>query len=319
VQPGSQASLASKALHVGSRLHQRRLGNVLSILRVAAELRSRSLHLRAIVPDRVGAVGKGVHLDSPGRAIATSFSLEPQGRSAKPDSEPASLGLVRPNLTVVTHPTVAHRLAEVRDQRTGRDRFRDLIAEISMFLAYEALGELGTSPRAITTPVGTAQVLVVTEEVLVIPVLRAGLGMVPGVQRVAPNCEVAHLGMKRDESTLDAVCYLDGLPADLAQRRVVVCDPMLATGGSLAQACRLIEGRGATRITALCLVASEPGLRNFSTQMPGVAVFCAAVDVSLDDRGYIVPGLGDAGDRLFGPPGDGLSALHGQVANRRVD
>ncbi|MHB1500056.1 MAG: uracil phosphoribosyltransferase [Candidatus Dormibacteria bacterium] len=211
-------------------------------------------------------------------------------------------------VTIVDHPAVAHRLGHLRDERTGRDRFRVLMAEIAMFLAYEALRDLPTSPRQRRTPVGDVEAREVTEEVLVVPVLRAGLGMVPGVQQVAPNCEVAHLGMKRNEDTLDAVCYLDGLPADLSARRVVVCDPMLATGGSLAQACRLIAGRGASHITALCLVASEPGLRTFATQLPQVAVVCAAVDASLDERGYIVPGLGDAGDRLFGPPGDGLTS-----------
>ncbi|MHB1575755.1 MAG: uracil phosphoribosyltransferase [Candidatus Dormibacteria bacterium] len=211
-------------------------------------------------------------------------------------------------VTVVSHPAVAHRLSELRDERTGRDRFRVLMAEVSMFLAYEALGDLRISTASIQTPVGTAQGSTIAEEVLVVPILRAGLGMVPGVERVAPDCEVAHLGMKRDENTLDAVCYLDGLPADLARRRVLVCDPMLATGGSLVQACALIERRGASDIIAVCLVASEPGLNAFSAGMPGVKVVCAAVDQALDHRGYIIPGLGDAGDRLFGPPGDGLAS-----------
>jgi uracil phosphoribosyltransferase len=216
---------------------------------------------------------------------------------------------------VSTHPAVAHRLSELRDETTGRDRFRLLMAEISMFLAYEALADLRTEPTRVRTPVGSALGLTVSEGVLVVPILRAGLGMVPGIERVAPDCEVAHLGMKRNEDTLDAVCYLDGLPAALAGRRVLVCDPMLATGGSLAQACDLIERRGASNITAVCLVASEPGLESFTARMPQVRVVCAAVDGALDHRGYIVPGLGDAGDRLFGPPGDGLS-LGGADAHR---
>lgn len=228
------------------------------------------------------------------------------GRPPPTSVEPASCFLMDSRLTVVGHPSVAQRLGQLRDEGTGRDRFRNLMAEISMFLAYEALADLSTSAHTIRTPVGPGSALAIEEEVLVVPILRAGLGMVPGVQQVAPNCEVAHLGLKRNEETLDAVCYLDGLPADLSARRAVVCDPMLATGGSLAQACRLIASRGAARITALCLVASEPGLRSFSAQMPEVHVVCAAVDAALDQRGYIVPGLGDAGDRLFGPPGDGL-------------
>ena len=213
-----------------------------------------------------------------------------------------------PQVTVVSHPAVSHRLSELRDQRTGRDRFRTLMAEVAMFLAYEALRDLGTATAKVQTPVGSALGVRVVEEVLVVPILRAGLGMVPGVERVAPECEVAHLGMKRNDDTLDAVCYLDGLPASLAGRRVLVCDPMLATGGSLAQACGLIQRRGASAITALCLVASEPGVAAFFARMPQVKVVCAAVDRSLDDRGYIVPGLGDAGDRLFGPPGSGLAS-----------
>lgn len=214
---------------------------------------------------------------------------------------------MREALTVVDHPIVAHRLTELRDERTNPDRFHQLMAELTTFLAYEALGDLGTSELEVRTPIGTGRGRVLTETVLVVPVLRAGLGMVPGVARVAPNCDVAHLGLKRDEHTLSAVCYLDGLPADLRGRRVVVCDPMLATGGSLVQACHLIASRGASGIVALCLVASEPGLRHFSSQLPQVAVVCAAVDPGLDEHGYILPGLGDAGDRLFGPPGEGLS------------
>ncbi|MGH7609633.1 MAG: uracil phosphoribosyltransferase [Candidatus Dormibacteria bacterium] len=213
-----------------------------------------------------------------------------------------------PQANVVDHPTVAHLLSELRSESTDRDRFRQVMADLTGFLAYEALHDLATEERPIRTPVAPARARRVAETVLVVPVLRAGLGMVPGVERVVPNCDVAHLGMKRDERTLAAVCYLDGLPADLRGRLVVVCDPMLATGGSLAQACRLILDRGPARVVALCLVASEPGLARFAAQLPQVAVVCAAVDSRLDERGYIVPGLGDAGDRLFGPPGEGLGA-----------
>jgi uracil phosphoribosyltransferase len=206
------------------------------------------------------------------------------------------------HVTVVDHPAVAHRLAELRDASTETDRFRTVMREISTFVAYEALRGLATRPRQVVTPIGPASVAEVTERVLIVPILRAGLGMVDGIQAVVPATQVAHLGMRRNEETLDAVTYLDGLPADLAGRWVVVCDPMLATGGSLAQACRLVVGRGATQVTALCLLASAPGVARFTAEFPDIHVACAALDAELDHRGYIVPGLGDAGDRLFGPP-----------------
>ena len=206
------------------------------------------------------------------------------------------------------HPAVAHRLAELRAETTPRAQFRDLMAEISAFLAYEALADLLTAPVAVATPVGEGECQQIVEAPLVVPVLRAGLGMVPGVQLVAPTCDVAHLGLKRDETTLAAVCYLDGLPSDLSGRRVVVCDPMLATGGSLIEAVGLMRRRNAARVQVLSVVASRPGLARFQLEAPDVEVWCAAVDPALDERGYIVPGLGDAGDRLFGPPGEGLAA-----------
>ena len=140
------------------------------------------------------------------------------------------------------------------------------------------------------------------EVVLLVPILRAGLGMVQAIQEIVPLTEVAHVGLRRDEATLRSDVYLNRLPGDLTGRRVIVCDPMLATGGSLGQVCELVRDRGAAEIIALCIVASEPGLAAFGGDHPGVRVYCAAVDPELNDAGYIVPGLGDAGDRLFGPP-----------------
>jgi uracil phosphoribosyltransferase len=206
-------------------------------------------------------------------------------------------------VTVVDHPVVTHRVARLRDAATASDRFRTLVRELSVFVAYEAFRDLDTVPVEVNSPIGPAAGREVEGQVLVVPVLRAGLGMVEGVQSVVPRTEVAHLGMRRDEATLTAVTYLDGLPEDLTGRRVAVCDPMLATGGSLIQAVELVAARGAARIDALCLVASVPGLERVHRAAPAVAVFCVAVDERLDERGYIVPGLGDAGDRLFGPPG----------------
>ena len=142
----------------------------------------------------------------------------------------------------------------------------------------------------------------VNEVVLLVPILRAGLGMVQAIQEMVPLTEVAHVGLRRDEATLLSEVYLNRLPRNLTGRRVLVCDPMLATGGSLGQVCELVRKRGAAEIIALCILASEPGLATFGADHPGVRVYCAAVDPELNDAGYIVPGLGDAGDRLFGPP-----------------
>jgi uracil phosphoribosyltransferase len=205
---------------------------------------------------------------------------------------------------VVGHPVVQHRLAELRDGSTAPAAFRHLLHQVSLAVAYEALRDLSTEEGRVRTPVADgAGCRRVAETVLLVPILRAGLGMVPAVQGLLPFTEVAHVGMRRDEETLRPDVYLNLLPPDLSGRRVVVCDPMLATGGSLSTVCDLLRDRGADRVQALCVIASAPGLEQFGRAHPGVTVACAAVDPSLDDRGFIVPGLGDAGDRLFGLAG----------------
>ena len=206
-------------------------------------------------------------------------------------------------VTVADHPVLVHRVAVLRDKDTDRDSFRQVISEISGFLAYEALRDLGMTDAIIDTPVTSgAAVRKVNENVLVVPILRAGLGMVQAIQEVVPLTEVAHVGLRRDEETLHSEVYLNRLPKSLEGRRVIVCDPMVATGGSLVQVCDLVRARGAREVIALCIIASEPGLATFGAAHPTVRVFCAAVDPELNAVGYIVPGLGDAGDRLFGPP-----------------
>jgi uracil phosphoribosyltransferase len=206
-------------------------------------------------------------------------------------------------VTVVDHPVLAHRVAQLRDRHTSGDTFRQLVSEVSGLLAYEALRDLGTTEVSVDTPVaGGAPARRVVEVVLLVPILRAGLGMVQAIQEIVPLTEVAHVGLRRDEATLRSDVYLNRLPKDLRGRRVIVCDPMLATGGSLGQVCDLVTGRGATEVVALCIIASEPGLAAFGAAHPRVQVYCAAVDPGLDEAGFIVPGLGDAGDRLFGPP-----------------
>jgi uracil phosphoribosyltransferase len=204
---------------------------------------------------------------------------------------------------VVDHPVLVHRVAQLRDRRTSGDSFRQLVSEVSGLLAYEALRDLGTKEVSVDTPVaGGASARRVVEVVLLVPILRAGLGMVQAIQEIVPLTEVAHVGLRRDEATLRSDVYLNRLPRALEGRRVIVCDPMLATGGSLAQVCDLVTARGATDVMALCIIASEPGLAAFGSAHPRVPVYCAAVDPGLDEAGFIVPGLGDAGDRLFGPP-----------------
>jgi uracil phosphoribosyltransferase len=206
-------------------------------------------------------------------------------------------------ITVMAHPVLAHRVGALRDRRTDGDAFRQLVSEVTRFLAYEALRDLGTEEAVVDTPVaGGVAVERIAETVLIVPVLRAGLGMVQGIQDVVPLTEVAHVGLRRDEETLQSVVYLNRLPRRLDGRRVIVCDPMLATGGSLVQVCNLVRERGAERIVALCIIGSAPGVATFRAAHPDVALFCAAVDPDLNEAGFIVPGLGDAGDRLFGPP-----------------
>jgi uracil phosphoribosyltransferase len=207
-------------------------------------------------------------------------------------------------LVVADHPVVAERLAQLRDRATDNFAFRRLASELSAYVAYEALRDLETEEGTVETPVAErAPARRVSENVLLVPILRAGLGMVPAITSMLSPVEVAHVGLRRDEETLHSNLYLDALPKSLEGRRVVVCDPMLATGGTLVQVCDLVQERRARTIVVLCLLASLPGLRRFRAAHPNVLVACAAIDPTLNDRGYIVPGLGDAGDRLFGKPG----------------
>ena len=219
--------------------------------------------------------------------------------------EPEAAG-VRPGragVLLVEHPVVADRLTSLRDRLTPPTAFRQTVSELSALIAYEALRDLAVGAVRIDTPVAEGVDAVrVTENVLLVPVLRAGLGMIPSIQELLPQSEVAHIGLRRNEETLQPEVYMNRLPADLSGRRVVVCDPMLATGGSLAEACSLVKAHGAGHVMALCLIASAPGLARFHDEHADVLVACAAIDEELNSHGYIVPGLGDAGDRLFGPP-----------------
>jgi uracil phosphoribosyltransferase len=206
-------------------------------------------------------------------------------------------------VTVVDHPVVAAKLTALRDATTDTPRFRRLVDDLVTLLAYEATRELPVEPVEVQTPLATTSgVRVTTPPPLVVPVLRAGVGMLDGLIRLLPDAEVGFAGLVRDESTAQASWYADRLPADAAGRNVVVLDPMLATGGTLVAVVRSLLDRGATAITCVCILAAPEGVERLRREFEGddVLLVVAAVDERLDERSYIIPGLGDAGDRLFG-------------------
>ena len=201
---------------------------------------------------------------------------------------------------VLDHPAVADRLAGIRDARTPPARFRSLIEELGAFLAYEATRDLPTLPDEVTTPVGPAAVRRIAAGAVVAPVLRAGLGLLPGFLAVVESAVVAHLGFFRDPETLVAVPYYANLPEDLTGRPVFVLDPMLATGHSAAAALGVLAERGAANTRVLAAIATAEGIAHLLSAYPDVRIVTAALDPGLNEHGYIVPGLGDAGDRMFG-------------------
>ncbi|WP_042420399.1 uracil phosphoribosyltransferase [Streptacidiphilus anmyonensis] len=208
---------------------------------------------------------------------------------------------------VLDHPLVAHKLTTLRDERTDSPTFRRLTDELVTLLAYEATRDVRTEQVEITTPVAvTTGVKLSYPRPLVVPILRAGLGMLDGMTRLLPTAEVGFLGMVRNEQTLEASTYATRMPEDLSGRQVYVLDPMLATGGTLVAAIRLLIERGAADVTAICLLAAPEGVAVLEKELAGmpVTIVTAAVDDHLNEHGYIVPGLGDAGDRLYGTAGD---------------
>jgi len=208
---------------------------------------------------------------------------------------------------VVDHPLVTHKLTALRDVASDTAIFRSLTDELVTLLAYEATREIRVQPVSVTTPVGIASGVKLARPVpLIVPVLRAGIGMLDGMTRLLPMSDVGFVGLRRDEESLIASTYANRLPADLTERDTFVLDPMLATGGTLATVIELLADRGAASVTAICLLAAPEGLQRVEEAFPGsdgvpsLRVVTAAVDERLNERGYIVPGLGDAGDRLFG-------------------
>lgn len=205
------------------------------------------------------------------------------------------------NLTVLTHPLIQHKLTLLRDKRTSTRDFKELMAEIAMLMAYEVTQDLPTEPVEIETPLERMVGRQVSgKKLTLVPILRAGLGMVDGIAQLIPSARVGHIGLARDHETLRPVDYYFKIPGSEVERDFFVLDPMLATGGSAVAAVTALKKAGARRIRFLCLVAAPEGVRNLEGAHPDLPIFAAALDRELDSRGYILPGLGDAGDRLFG-------------------
>ena len=205
------------------------------------------------------------------------------------------------NVNVTNHPLIQHKLAIMRRVDTGCKEFRELASEIAMLLCYEITRDLETKETDVETPLVTAKLHVLAnEKFAAVPILRAGLGMVDGVVNLIPNIKVGHIGLYRDPETLEPVEYYCKLPADIEERHVFLLDPMLATGGSASAAISLLKNKGVKNIKCVNIIAAPEGVQRINDDHPDIPVYCAALDDCLNDHGYIVPGLGDAGDRIFG-------------------
>jgi uracil phosphoribosyltransferase len=204
-------------------------------------------------------------------------------------------------LTQITHPLIQHKLALIRDKNTGSKDFRELVEEVAMLMAYEVTRDLQLEDVKIETPICTTTCKMLSgKKVAIVPILRAGLGMVGGMLKLIPAAKVGHIGLYRDEKTLNPVEYFCKLPQDIGDRDVIVTDPMLATGGSATDAITLLKKRGAKKIRLMCLIAAPDGVEKVKKVHPDVDIYVAALDEKLNENGYIIPGLGDAGDRLYG-------------------
>jgi uracil phosphoribosyltransferase len=202
---------------------------------------------------------------------------------------------------VMDHPLVAHKLTIMRDKNTSVKDFRELVSEIGMLITYEATRDLPLTTKHIETPICAADMPTLKgKKFAVVPILRAGLGLVDGVLRMVPSARVGHIGMFRDEETLEPHVYFCKMPKDVADREILIVDPMLATGGSADAAINEMKKRGCKHIKLMVLVAAPEGIACIQEKHPDVDIYCGAVDEKLNERGYIVPGLGDAGDRIFG-------------------
>ena len=206
-----------------------------------------------------------------------------------------------PNLRVIEHPLIQHKLSQMRDETTNTERFRRFVREVGQMLAYEVTRDLPTELVKVRTPLATFDSpMIAGKQQCLVSILRAGNGMLDGMLELLPAAKVGHIGLYRDPSTLEPVEYYFKVPSDIAARMVIVCDPMLATGNSAVAAINRLKDHGVTSIQLVCLLAAPEGVRAMLERHPDVPVTVAALDEKLNDHGYIVPGLGDAGDRIFG-------------------
>ena len=202
---------------------------------------------------------------------------------------------------VFNHPLIQHKLSILRDKKTGTKEFREIIGELAMFLCYEATKDATLQEVEIETPITKMKTGRLNEDQYAfLPILRAGTGMLDGVIRVIPNAKIGHIGMYRDETTFEPQRYYYKVPADIKNREVIVLDPMLATGGSAMDTIEQLKKEGVTKIKFLCIIAAPEGLKKIEEKHPDIQIYCAVVDEKLNENAYIVPGLGDAGDRIFG-------------------
>ncbi len=205
-----------------------------------------------------------------------------------------------PHVVVIDHPVIQMKLTELRDFAADHRQFRSLLEEIAMLMTYEVTRDWPTRPRLVQTPLERMTGRALARQVTLVPILRAGLGMAGGVLRLLPDARMGHIGVYRDEATLEPVTYYQKLPPDIAQTEVLIIDPMLATGGSAAGAMSYLKEAGVSSMRFVCLVAAPEGIAFLHDRHPEVPIYCAAVDRQLNGDGYILPGLGDAGDRFFG-------------------
>ncbi|MDP6478876.1 MAG: uracil phosphoribosyltransferase [Phycisphaerales bacterium] len=205
-----------------------------------------------------------------------------------------------PNLQVLEHPLIQDKLARIRDRETDAGHFRSLVSEVAGLMVFQASRDLPTRTERVQTPLETVQAFRLAAPVTIVPILRAGIGLADGVMSLMPEARVGHIGLYRDEDSLEPVSYYCKLPDDVAEGPVFLVDPMLATGGSAAAAVKVLREHGCEDIRLICLVVAPEGVKTMSEADPRVPIFTAALDRQLNDLGYILPGLGDAGDRMFG-------------------